>query len=285
MHDFLKELPQPLKQVHRFGRSCIRFCQHRAARVYPQPVIIGGSPKSGTTAIAALLARAVGARFSNDPFWHVLHHDSKDFLLPDILEGRLTVDQFVQRFGAYFQAGIIKDPDFAFLYPQLKQRFPRSPQVFIVRDPRDNIRSILNRLRIPGNLRDLDPEDDFIPPGMKGWRAIVDGRGLAIHHGNYISRLSQRWNLSARRYLDAQSTIHLVRYEDFVADKVGTIERLADDLKLTVVNDIGGEVDRQYQPRGDRSAVLEHFFGRENLRLIELTCAKAMSALGYAKEA
>ncbi|NUO71156.1 MAG: sulfotransferase [Frateuria sp.] len=282
MRDFLRELPHPLRQASRFGRTCIRFCQHRAARVYPQPVIIGGSPKSGTTVIAALLAKAVGAQFSNDPFWHVLYHDAKDFLLPDILEGRLTVDEFINRFGAYFQARIIKDPDFAFLYPQLKARFPQSQQVFIVRDPRDNIRSILNRLKIPGNLRELEPEDNFIPSSQKGWRAIVDGRGLAISRGNYISRLSQRWCLGTRQYFDAKSSIHLVRYEDFVADKVGVIEQLADDLGLAVVNDISGEVDKQFQPRGDRNAVLENFFGRENLRIIEATCAKPMSAFGYA---
>jgi hypothetical protein len=285
MRDFTKELPQPLRRARRFGRICIRFCQHRAARVYPQPVIIGGSPKSGTTVIAALLAKAVGAEFSNDPFWHVVHHDAKEFLLPDILEGRLTVDEFVHRFGAYFQAGIIKDPDFAFLYPQLKQRFPQSPQVFIVRDPRDNIRSILNRLRIPGDLPELEPEDAFIPPSQKGWRAIVDGRGLGISRGNYISRLAQRWSLGAHVYLNAKLPIHLVRYEDFMADKVGVIEQLADELGLRVVNDISGEVDRQFQPRGNRNTVLEKFFGPENLRIIETTCAKAMSALGYAGRA
>ncbi|HEV2620465.1 MAG TPA: sulfotransferase [Frateuria sp.] len=281
MHVFLRDLPHPFRQVRRIGRSCIRFCQHRVAHVYPQPVIIGGSPKSGTTAIAALLAKAVGTRFSNDPFWHVLYHDSKDFLLPDILEGRLTVDAFVQRFSAYFQAGIVKDPDFAFLYPQLKARFPHSPQVFVVRDPRDNIRSILNRLKLPGNLRELEPEDNFIPPSDKGWRAIIDGRGLAISSGNYVSRLSQRWSLGVHGYLDAQSSIHLVRYEDFMADKVAVIEQLAEDLGLRVVNDISGE-DRQYQPRGGCGVAPEKFFGRDNLRIIETTCAKAMSALGYA---
>src|SRR5690349_5108287 len=209
MHRLLKELPHPLRRAKRFGRACLRFCQHRTATVFPHPVIIGGSPKSGTTAIAALLAKAVGARYSNDPFWHVMRHDAKGFLLPDILDGRLTVREFVDRYGAYFQAEIVKDPDFVFLYQPLKERFPQSKQVFIVRDPRDNIRSILNRLHIPGDLQELDPRDGYIPAGSLGWQAILEGRGLGISQGNYVARLSQRWSLGVRRYLQARSSIHL----------------------------------------------------------------------------
>lgn len=281
VHRLLQELPHPFRRAKRVGRSCIRFCQHRAATVFPRPVIVGGSPKSGTTAIAALLARAVGARFSNDPFWHVVHHDAKGFLLPDILEGRLTVAQFVERYRAYFQAEIVKDPDFAYLYPQLRECFPQSKQVFIVRDPRDNIRSILNRLGIPGDLKELDPIDGYIPPGRQGWRATFEGRGLDITRGNYVERLAQRWSLGVRRYLDASSSIRLVRYEDFAADKVGTIEQLAEDLDMAVTVDISGDVDRQFQSRGHRNVVLEKFFGPDNLRAIETLCADGMSALGY----
>jgi hypothetical protein len=284
LRQLLKELPHPLTHARRFGRRCIRYCQHRTARVFPRPVIVGGSPKSGTTAIAALLARAVGARFSNDPFWHVVHHDANGFLLPDILEGRLSVGEFVDRYGAYFQAEIVKDPDFAFLYRQLRERFPHSRQVFIVRDPRDNIRSILNRLGIPGDLEELDPRDGHIPAGKQGWQAIFEGRGLGISRGNYVARLAQRWNLGVRHYLDARDSIRLVRYEDFVADKVGTIEQLAEDLDMPVTVDISGDVDRQFQSRGHRGVVLASFFGADNLRAIETLCAEGMAALGYGKE-
>lgn len=283
VYRLLRELPHPLRRARRLGRRCIRFCQHRTATVFPRPVIVGGSPKSGTTAIAALLARAAGARFSNDPFWHVVHHDAKGFLLPDILEGRLSVGEFVDRYGAYFQAEIVKDPDFAFLYRQLRERFPQSRQVFIVRDPRDNIRSILDRLGIPGDLKELDPRDGYIPAGKQGWRAIFEGRGLGISQGNYVARLAQRWNLGVRRYLDARATIRLVRYEEFVADKVGTIEQLAEDLGMPVEADISAEVDRQFQSRGRRGVVLEEFFGADNLRAIESLCADGMAALGYGK--
>lgn len=282
LHTLLRELPHPLRQVRRFGRRCVRFCQHRTARVHPRPVIIGGSPKSGTTAIAALLAKAVGERFSNDPFWHVVHHDARGFLLPEILEGRLTIGTFVDRYAAYFEAGIVKDPDFVFLYRQLRERFPESKQVFIVRDPRDNIRSILNRLGIPGDLQEIDPRS-YIPASKPGWRAVFEGCGLGTIQGNYIARLARRWSLGVRRYLEERASIRLVRYEDFVGDKVGVIEQLADDLGLVVRNDISGEVNRQFQPRGRRNVVLETFFGEDNLRAIESVCADGMAALNYGR--
>src|SRR5690242_7312273 len=91
----LNGLPHPMRRAKRFGRTWLRFCQHRTATIFPRPVIIGGSPNAGTTAIAALLAKAAGAESSNDPFWRVAHYDAQGFLLPDILEGRLTAGQFV----------------------------------------------------------------------------------------------------------------------------------------------------------------------------------------------
>ena len=44
---------RPFRQA---GADLIRYCRHRTAEIFPNPVIFGGSPKSGTTAIAALLA-------------------------------------------------------------------------------------------------------------------------------------------------------------------------------------------------------------------------------------
>lgn len=203
MSSFGKWLPS---SVRRTGRSCLENYRHRRARVCPRPVLIGGNQKSGTTAIGALLAVATGLRYSNDPLWQAHRHDTRPFLFPDLLEGRVELEDFIQRHRAYFAAEIIKDPDFAFSYPDLRHCFPDAPQVFIVRDPRQNIRSILNRLKLPGDLDELGNEHHELLAGKEGWQAIIEGRGLAITGGNYISRLAQRWSVGVRCYLEQSAS-------------------------------------------------------------------------------
>jgi hypothetical protein len=279
MQGLLHRVSRPLRQA---GGDLVRFCRHQTAAIFPRPVIFGGSPKSGTTAIAALLAQATGLRLSNDPFWRVCHRDRDGYLLPDVLEGNLRLDAFVRKYPAYFSAEIVKDPDFAFLFRDLKRVFPDSPQVFIVRDPRENIRSILNRLHLRGDLERLGPAENRMLAGDGGWRVILDGRGLGLDAGaNYIGRLAQRWTRGVDGYLAAGAPVHLVRYEDFMEDRLGFITDLAELLGLKVTADIRGKLGRPHTSPG-RSVPMEAFFGSRNLSVIEETCAAHMSRFGYA---
>jgi len=271
---------RPLRQA---AADLIRYCRHRTASVFPRPVIFGGSPKSGTTAIAALLAEATGLSLSNDPFWRVLRSDGDGFLLPDVLEGNLQLDAFVRRYPAYFAAEIVKDPDFAFLYRELQQVFPESPQVFIVRDPRENIRGILDRLHMRGDLERLGPSENRTLARESGWRAILDGRGLDLDgHANYIGRLAQRWVRGVEAYFAAGTPVHLVRYEDFLEDRAAFIDDLADLLGLEVRADLDERLARRPAHHGYRSLSTEAFFGKRNLSIIERTCGAQMAKFGYA---
>jgi hypothetical protein len=272
-------MPDPLRHG---GRTLRQMYRHRTARVCARPVLVGGNQKSGTTAIAALLAKATGLGFSNDPFWYIARFDARETIVQDLLAAPRTLPEVVDRYRAYFAAGVIKDPNFSFLYPQLRERFPDSPRLFIVRDPRQNIRSILNRVRIDGRLEALGPEHQRLLEREKGWRSIFSGEGLGLDGGCHIARLAQRWNLAVERYLQQQDDVRLVRYEDFLADKAGFIHALAGQLGLDVCVDVRAEQDRQYQPRGDRSVPMETFFGKRNLALIESICADGLSRFGYA---
>jgi hypothetical protein len=271
---------RPLRQA---GAGLIRYCRHRTASVFPRPVIFGGSPKSGTTAIAALLAEATGLSISNDPFWRVLRSDGDGFLLPDVLEGNLRLDAFVRKYPAYFSAQIVKDPDFAFLYRELQQVFPESPQVFIVRDPRENIRSILDRLHMRGDLERLGPAENRTLAREGGWRAILDGRGLGLDgRANYIGRLAQRWTRGVDAYFAAGTPVHLVRYEDFLEDRAAFIADLAELLGLQLRTDVSERLARRPGHHGYRSLSTETFFGKRNLSIIERTCGAHMAKFGYA---
>jgi hypothetical protein len=279
MQGLLHRVSRPLRQA---GGDLVRFCRHQTAAIFPRPVIFGGSPKSGTTAIAALLAQATGLRLSNDPFWRVCRRDRDGYLLPDVLEGNLRLDAFVRKYPAYFSAEIVKDPDFAFLFRDLQRVFPDSPQVFIVRDPRENIRSILNRLHLRGDLERLGPAENRMLAGEGGWRVILDGRGLRLDAGaNYIGRLAQRWARGVDGYLAAGAPVHLVRYEDVVQDRHAFITDLAELLGFEVTTDIRGKLGRPHLSPG-RSVPMEAFFGSRNLSIIEETCAPYMAKFGYA---
>jgi hypothetical protein len=271
------------RPLHQAAAGLVRYCRHRLAAVFPNPVIFGGSPKSGTTAIAALLAEATGRSLSTDPFWRVLRSDGDGFLLPDVLEGNLRLEAFVRRYPAYFSAGIVKDPDFAFLYRELQQVFPDSPQVFIVRDPRENIRAILDRLHMRGDLEHLGPAENRTLAREVGWRAILDGRGLGLDgHANYIGRLAERWARGVDAYFAAGTPVHLVRYEDFLEDRAEFIADLAELLGLEVTVDVRERLARRPARHGQRHLSTEVFFGERNLSIIERTCGAHMARFGYA---
>jgi len=73
----------------------------------------------------------------------------------------------------------------------------------------------------------------------------------------------------------------LVRYEDFVTDKVGFIRSMASELGYLQVNDIDDVIDVQYQPRGKSDVSWNRFFGSRNLARIERVCDGRMQKFGY----
>lgn len=240
------------------------------------PVFVLGNQKSGSTAIAALLAECIGGKPSLD----VLYQSRTR--LEDLLGQDEAIAALAQRRSKAFSAEVVKDNDFIFILPSLRAAFPDAPVVFVVRDPRDNIRSILNRVNLPGSQQDLTTEQyanlrDTLP----GWHSIVTNAGIVAEPQQYVEALAERWARAVSAYLEAADRITLIRYEDFCTDKRGQIEKLSRSLGRPVVHDITGSQDRQFQPRGDREITPEAFFGPDNLRRIEARCGALMSRLGY----
>jgi len=93
--------------------------------------------------------------------------------------------------------------------------------------------------------------------------------------------MAEDWNTAVDGYLARPDVFILIRYEDFVADKVGAIARLAAELGLPAAQDIDAWTDVQYQPRGDRDISWQEFFGPENLARIERICGDRMARFGY----
>ncbi|MEQ9670968.1 sulfotransferase family protein [Coleofasciculus sp. G2-EDA-02] len=254
--------------------------KHKIAPIHPSPIIILGHQKSGTTAIAALLGQISGLPFTIDPFHHI---DLNAHLRQKLFKQELAFDDLVQGHKFYFSTPIIKDPNFTFLYEDVSRCFPQATFVQVMRDPRDTIRSVLNRLKLPGNLPAL--EGSWCTPlqkmAAKGWSLMIAGNLPQVKGSNYIERLAHRWNWTIDTYNAHRDEIILLCYEDFLQDKADTIRELAQQVGLNPIHDISAQVDIQYQPRGNHQVSWLEFFGKDNLRTIETICGNRMQSFGY----
>jgi len=245
----------------------------RRATVHSAPIFVLGNQKSGTTAIAALLGRLTGLETTLD-----LPREFDDPAYPRVRSGEMSIDDFIARNRSEFSRPLIKAPNLTFIRDRLRARFPDARFVMIVRHPRDNIRSILNRLDLPGDLEDVPAS--LLARMTGGQRLLLDGRWLGHVAAGYVGRLAQRWCSAADVYLGAPDDFILVRYENFLADKEGVVRQLAESLMLEARHQIADVLDVPYQPPGRADVDLREFFG-DNIEVIDRTCASRMAELGY----
>ena len=271
-------VPEPLLPLARRAYDVLAHASFAArrpwCRVNERPVLVLGNQKSGTTAVAALLARMAGASVTLDLTLEVLRPKWEE-----LRDCSLSFDHFIEHNKPSFSRDIIKDPGLTVFFDELAARFPEARFVFIVRDPRDNIRSILDRLQVPGSIRQLEPA--HWAGITRAWRQVLDGGWLGLDGEDFIDMLARRWNLLADTYLTNSNKLHLVRYEDFIRSKVAVIAGLAEALGLPQRHDIARIVDRPFQPPGNASVAWDAYFGRRNLDRINHVCRTRMDRFGY----
>lgn len=244
------------------------------SKINPEPILVLGNQKSGTSAIAALLAKMTGLAATID-----LRKELKNPTFHRVLQGKVPFSRFIQINKLDFSRDIVKEPNLTLLYQELVDYFPKSKFIFVLRDPRDNIRSILDRLKIPGNLNQLEPA--YLGEVTPAWDLVIDNSWLGLEGENYVEMLAARWNFTTDVFLSNQEQMLLVRYEEFLKDKLGELTRLAQSLRLNPVNDITDSMNVQFQPRGNRDINLLDFFGDRNLDRIERICSGRMKMLDY----
>lgn len=248
-------------------------------------LIVLGHQKSGTTAIAALLSKLSDMEMSNDPLYEIDY--GLGCAAEELIINKKTLDDYSVHHPSLFRQKIIKDPDFIFLYEELKRYYGNVKIVFVVRDPRDMIRSICNRLDIPGNCASDAVTIQGLPKGNRHWELILSGKlqnGQKVNDpNNYILNLASRWNLATQNYLQNKEDMLLVRYEDFLVDKKNIITDIASQLDIPCKNNIEKFLDIQYQPKGRPNIKWLDFFGEKNLHTIEETCEEFMSIFDYKK--
>lgn len=245
------------------------------AVTHQEPLFVLGNQKTGSTAIAALLGMATGLTPSLD-----LTREIGQPTFRKLFENVLSFDDLIRRNRLSFSTPIIKDPNLTLFYEELANRFAAAKFAFIVRDPRDNIRSILNRVNLPGNLDQVQHSD--LSHIDQGFMLVIDSRWCGIDSGpHYMDNLASRWNAMADVYLQNQEHMELIRYEDFKSDRVGEIERLAERIGFTIVRDISNYVNIQFQSKGDNTLAWADFFGPQNLSRIESICGNRLASFGY----
>ncbi|MFH1755789.1 MAG: sulfotransferase [Candidatus Latescibacterota bacterium] len=273
-----KQRKSILRPVRRAYEDIKTRLQGAGAEVHPRPVFILGNQKSGTSPIAGLLAEMTGIPLTMD-----IRREIERPRIEFIRQGELALSDYIKENKLDFSRAIIKEPNLTFIYQQLDELYGEAKIVFVYRDPRDNIRSILNRVEVSGRQKELT---DVQKNNMTiGWRKIFEGEPVGRKGEDYIDTMALRWDCAARILLDNEKRFVTVRFEDFLQDKIGAISRLARDLDLADTHDISGQVDHPFQPPGDRSVSWIDFFGERNLRRIESVCGGSMARLNYKKTA
>ena len=267
----------PPRRLRAVPRRLARAVRSPLARVNPEPIVVLGNQKAGTSAIAALLGAATRRSVTLD----LRNEQTAEPMFIGCRLGRAPFAELVRRNRLDFSRDIVKEPNLSLLYDDVLGHFPKARIALVVRDPRDNIRSQLNWLRLRGDLADVAACRKRRLTTVQ--RTVMESDWLGLRAENYIDALALRWNTIADVYLRHRAKVRLIRYEDFCVDKVGAVGRLAVELGIAVERDISADVDRQYQPRGDRGASWLGFFGAENLSRITARCADGMQTLGYGR--
>ena len=240
-------------------------------------LFILGNQKTGSTAIADLISKRSGSSVMLDI----------QGVLPDpswLLEQRydlVNFSDFLFRNRREFDSRVLKEPSLTFFYPKLQEYFPEASYAFIIRNPLENIRSILNRLRIPGDLDSINMADWSELSFMPTWKLALDSTWLGCPEGSYIEALAHRWNVAANVYLRNQDAMHLIRYETFLKDKIGVVDSACDYFGLNPVADVSQFVDKQYQSKGNSGVDLTEFFGNRNYDKIKDICGPTAVYFGY----
>jgi hypothetical protein len=207
-------------------------------------------------------------------------------IVRSLLQQPELLKKYCRRHQRLFAEKIIKDPDYIFLYPALKEFYPNAKYLYVIRDPRDTIRSICNRLGLEGTAKKACLPKEEMRGGNHHWEMIISGNlphieAVSGNETSFILNLAHRWTLAAEIYMKYENEMILIKYEEFLKEKENVIKIIARQLGVPCVNEISEYVDVQYQSKGNSMVNWGNFFGKDNLTSIENICATPMKKFGY----
>jgi len=203
----------------------LRFLSVFNHHVAHDPLLITGSPKSGTSVIAAAYAEMVNQS---------LTLDLRCILEPNLsllLSGRMKFNQLVERYSYEFRSDVIKEPWLSCLLPDVLDTYPDSFVVFIVRHPIQNVRSILERL----GLKPLNGHTSIssLPWMSSDWLSVL--KGGAVKTDDYVRNLALRWVEMVNNFHQIGTERKMIiRYEDFIANKLNVLKKINDKINNSI---------------------------------------------------
>lgn len=229
-----------------------RILRNYLYRPNPNATLLFGLHKSGTSAAIKLIAFRAGISFFDDFPYRLGDWD-------DVMKGNLKLISYVNKHSYAFSRELIRYPIEPKAIDLATSFFKMNKYIVTVRNPIDNIKSILSRLKIRGDLNELNVSKLDC---HSNWLKMLSKRD------NYIDSLIQCW-LEAYDQLEWINSNHCVlfKYEDFVKDKKGYITDKVIELGYKPKKSIDHFVEIQYQPKGTNVSNRE-FFGRKNLEKI-----------------
>jgi hypothetical protein len=262
--------------IKQFGYWVERFFKNL---MFPKrnvrPVIITGNQKSGTSAIVSLLGLATNKTFIVDVFYRMGLYEEK------LIEKNKSFRDFIQDSRCYLNYEIIKEPEFILFLDDLRGIYPDSTIVYIIRDPFENIRSILNRLDISSSeAQKLTSIDTPAVRNSPLWNLLTSSQ-MPYQGENLFEKLVNRWLFSISEFEKLpEDNVILVKYEDFKENKVEFIHTLATNLGFSIKNDFSSMLNYNFQPKGT-SVVKEEFFSKGQIEYINSKCGNEMQKYGY----
>jgi hypothetical protein len=257
-------------------------------------VLVGGPQRSGTTLVQTLLANGLEAPVLPEAhilcdlataykrakeFWHktrVVYPTAESLLAFFARFAHQYVDDVAKLSNCGFL--VLKDPNFAHVYPELRQLFPQATFIACVRDPRDIAASFIDI----GQRQPIGGVPDMYQ--MRDIRAISHKISAAY---SSLSRTPPEVN------------VHYVAYEHLVRAPEKTIQDLADEAGLQISLEkladpawLAAEMRHDPvwttcieggQPLPDRVGAFEKVLRPMEIRVVERICSQVFDALGYAR--
>jgi Sulfotransferase family len=283
------------------GRQALHLPEYLLGKKLDRPIFIIGAPRSGTSLLTVIVAASTRIRRwpgEGHEIWEHDYHPAFRDWESNVLEATdLSPEAAVRIRRSFFLiAGsrhrlLDKAPRNTLRIPWVDAIFPDALYVYLKRDGRDNVNSLINAWRSPRYRTYRLPQPHHIAGADPDWWKFVLYPGWKNDTNGPLEKVcAMQWKWPNDRALEAARTIGTARwielsYEDFIADPIGEIARVMEFLDLPFEDSVR-ERARALTPINTITPPERGKWRRENPAEIEATLPlinPTMEALGYGR--